>query len=58
MTDEPSAISGQTQNIVGQGCSRPPRCHQAGVRQRHLVRIEGCKISSLILLGLVQFGVV
>ena len=57
MKDERSANSSQTRNIVGPGCSRLPRSRQAGVRQRHLVRIEGYKISSLILLGLVLFDV-
>ena len=56
MTDEPSAISGQTQNIVGPGCSRPPLNRPAGEPQRRLVRIVGYKISSSILLDLVQFG--
>ena len=56
MTDEPSAISGQTQNIVGLGCSRPPLNRPAGELQRRLARIEGYKISSSILLDLVQFG--
>ena len=58
MKDERSAISGQTQNIVGLGCSRPPLNRPAGVPQRRLARIEGYKIFSSILLDLVQFGVV
>ena len=58
MTDEPSAISGQTQNIVGLGCSHSPLNRPAGEPQRRLARIEGYKTSSSILLDLVQFGVV
>ena len=58
MTDEPSAISGQTQNIVGPGCSRPVLNRPAGEPQRRLARIEGYKTSSSILLDLVQLGVV
>ena len=56
MTDEPSATSGQTQNIVCLGCSRPPLNRPAGEPQRRLARIEGYKISWSILLDLVQFG--
>ena len=58
MKDAWSANSSQTQNIVGLGCSRLPLSRPAGVRQRHLVHIEGYKISSLTLLGLAQSGVV
>ena len=58
MKDERSANSSQTQNIVGLGCSLPPRNRLSGVLQRRLVRIEGYKIFLLILLDLVQFGVV
>ena len=58
MKDERSANSSQTQNIVDLGCSHPPRNRQAGVPQRRPVRIEGYKISSLILLDLVQFDAV
>ena len=57
MKDERSAISGQTQNIVGLGCSPPPRNRLSGVRQRRLVRIEGYKIFLLMLLDSVLFGV-
>ena len=58
MKVERSANSSQTQNIVGLGRSRPPLNRPACEPQRRLARIEGYKISSLILLGLVQFGVV
>ena len=58
MKDEQSANSSRTQNIVGLGCSLPPRNRLSDARQRRLVRIEGYKIFLLILLDLVQFGVV
>ena len=58
MKDERSANSGQTQNIVGLGCSRSPLNRPAGEPQRRLARIEGYKTSSSISLNLVQFGVV
>ena len=58
MKDYRSANSSQTQNIVGQGCSRSPLNRQAGEPQHRLARIEGYKTSSSILLDLVQFGVV
>ena len=58
MKDERSANSSQTQNIVGLGCSLPPRNHLSGVRQLRPVRIEGYKIFLLMLLDLVLFGVV